>query len=232
MTPITHLGVPILAQRQNPSRCEHLFLNRLLEKLAESCRKRKHRAGVLERRIGRLLERNSRAAALFEVAVEEEAGRPQVVWSKHEAWREWAHLSEGCYLLRSNITEWSGAQLWEAYIQLTQAEAAFRIHKQDLALRPIWHQKAERVEAHILVCFLAYVLWKALGQLCARAGLGEEPRKVLEELGQLRVVDVVVPTRDGTQLRRRCVAEPTKHQAILLQRLGLALPKHLEMCEV
>ncbi len=203
-----------------------------LQQLAESCRKRRQQTGVLERRIGRLFGRNSRAAGLFEVKVKEEAGRAQVVWSKQGAWREWAQLSEGCYLLRSNIREWSAAELWEAYIQLTQAEAAFRIHKQDLALRPIWHQKAERVQAHILVCFLAYVLWKALGQLCARAGLGEEPRTVLEELAQLRVVDVVLPTRGGPELRRRCVAEPTKHQAILLQRLGLALPKHLEMREV
>jgi hypothetical protein len=202
-----------------------------LEKLAESCRKRKHRAGVLERRIGRLLERNSRAAGLFRVEVKEQAGRAAVAWSKVEAWREWSHLSEGCYLLRSNITEWSASALWEAYMQLTQAEAAFRLHKQDLSLRPIWHQKAERVQAHILVCFLAYVLWKALGQLCQRAGLGDEPRQVLEELAQLRTVDVVLPTRGGPELRRRCVTEPTKHQAILLHKLGLTLPKHLKTYE-
>jgi len=122
--------------------------------------------------------------------------------------------------------------LWEAYIQLTQAEAAFRLHKQDLSLRPIWHQKAERVQAHILVCLLAYVLWKALGQLCQRAGLGEEPRRVFEELAQLRTVEVVLPTRGGLELRRRCVTEPTKHQAILPQRLGLTLPKHLKTHEV
>ena len=202
-----------------------------LEKLAESCRKRKHRAGVLERRIGRLLERNSRAAGLFRVEVKEQAGRAAVAWSKVEAWREWSHLSEGCYLLRSNITQWSASALWEAYMQLTQAEAAFRLHKQDLSLRPIWHQKAERVQAHILVCFLAYVLWKALGQLCQRAGLGDEPRQVLEELAQLRTVDVVLPTRGGPELRRRCVTEPTKHQAILLHKLGLTLPKHLKTYE-
>lgn len=203
-----------------------------LQKLAESCRKRKHRVGVLERRIGRLLERNSRAAGLFQVEVREQAGRAQVVWSKVDQWREWAHLSEGCYLLRSNIADWSASALWEAYMQLTHAEAAFRLHKQDLSLRPIWHQKAERVQAHILVCFLAYVLWKALGQLCQRAGLGDEPRQVFQELAQIRTVDVVLPTRGGPELRRRCVTEPTKHQAILLQRLGLTLPKHLKMHEV
>jgi len=223
------------ARREKEEAMHARFEQRLeegLQQLAESCRKRRQQTGVLERRIGRLFGRNSRAAGLFEVKVKEEAGRAQVVWSKQGAWREWAQLSEGCYLLRSNITEWSAAELWEAYMQLTQAEAAFRLHKQDLSLRPIWHQKAERVQAHILVCFLAYVLWKALGQLCARAGLGEEPRTVLEELAQLRVVDVVLPTRGGPELRRRCVTEPTKHQAILLQRLGLALPKHLEIREV
>ncbi len=168
-----------------------------LEKLTAACEQRRHRVGVVERRIGRLLERNSRAAGLFQVEVKEEAGRAQVAWSKVEAWREWSTLSEGCYLLRSNIREWSASELWQAYMQLTQAEAAFRLHKQDLSLRPIWHQKAERVQAHILVCFLAYVLWKALGQLCQRAGLGDEPRQVLEELAQIRTVDVVLPTRGG-----------------------------------
>ena len=84
-------------------------------------------------------------------------------WTKREQLREWARLSEGCYVLRSNIRDWSAAELWKAYIQLTKAEEAFRIYKTDLGIRPVWHQKEERVRAHILVCFLAYVLWKALG---------------------------------------------------------------------
>jgi hypothetical protein len=203
-----------------------------LEQLAQSCRERAQRAAVIERRIGRLLERNSRAASLFTVEVKQQAGRAQVHWSKREAWREWSRLSEGCYLLRSNITDWSAPDLWQAYIQLTQAEAAFRIHKSDLELRPIWHQRAERVQAHILVCFLAYVIWKALGQLCQRAGLGDEPRKVFDEIAQIQTVDVLLPTRAGITLRRRCVALPTKHQAILLQHLGLTLPTHLEWHEM
>ena len=111
-----------------------------------------------------------------------------------------------------------------AYIQLTEAEAAFRIHKSDLRLRPIWHQKEERVLAHILVCFLAYVLWKTLSQRCQRAGLGHEPRRVFEELGKIQLVDVVLPTRQGTEIRRRCVTQPTDHQAILLTRLQFRLP--------
>ena len=127
---------------------------------------------------------------------------------------------------------WSAEDLWKAYIQLTQAEAAFRIAKNDLSIRPIWHQKKDRVQAHILVCFLAYVIWKALAQLCQRAGLGHEPRKVFDEIAQIQMVDVVLSTRSGVKIRRRCVAQPTKHQAILLQRLGLTLPTHLEIHEM
>ena len=201
-----------------------------LEKLAESCRKRRQQVGVVERRVGRLLGKNTRAEKLFEVKVRpQDDGRAALSWKKCEERREWAGLSEGCYVLRTNITDWTGEALWRAYIQLTQAEAAFRLHKQDLSLRPIWHQKEDRVRAHILVCFLAYVLWKALGLFCSRVGLGDEPRLVFEELSQIRTVDVVLPTKGGPELRRRCVAQPTKHQAILLQKLGLTLPSHLKM---
>jgi hypothetical protein len=117
-------------------------------------------------------------------------------------------------------------------MQLTEAEAAFRIQKSDLCIRPIWHQKSERVEAHILVCFLAYVLWKTLGQMCARAGLGDEPRRVLAELSRIQVVDVILPTRQGVVIRKRCITRPTEHQEILLQRLGLRLPSRIEMTEM
>ena len=135
-------------------------------------------------------------------------------------------------MLRSNVTDWSPEELWRAYMQLTEAEAAFRIQKTDLQLRPIWHQKQERVEAHILVCFLAFVLWKTLAQLCQRAGLGNEPRKVFQELADITLVDVVLPTRNGVTIRKRCISRPTVHQAILLQHLNLHLPNSLEMAQV
>jgi len=117
-------------------------------------------------------------------------------------------------------------------MQLTEAEAAFRIHKSDLKIRPIRHQKAERVRAHILVCFLAYVLWKTLGQLCRRAGLGDEPRKVFDEIARICTVDVVVPTRQGITIRRRYVSRPDDHQQVLLQRLGLTLPERLKLTDM
>jgi len=201
-----------------------------LAKLVESCRKRSQTVGTVERRVGRLLEANSRAAGLFRIeVVARKNGGAAVIWEKLEERRAWANLSEGCYLLRSNITDWEAEQLWQAYIQLTEAEAAFRIQKGDLRIRPIWHQKAERVQAHILVCFLAYVLSKTLGQTCKKAGLGSEPRKVLDEIAQVKAVDVAMPTKQGTIIRWRCIAQPTKPQAILLQMLGLHPPQQLKI---
>ncbi len=94
-------------------------------------------------------------------------------------------------------------------------EAAFRIHKQDLKLRPIWHQREDRVQAHILVCFLTYGLWKVLAQMCKYAGLRNEPRKIVEEIRNLTLVDVVLPTRKGIEIRLRCVSKPEQHLAIL-----------------
>ena len=196
-----------------------------LLRLEASCRKQRLQPVVVAQRLGRLLGQNTRAAGLFETEIRTAAdGRASLHWKKIETWRDWAALSEGCYLLRSNVVGWSDEDLWRAYIQLTEAEAAFRIHKSDLRLRPIWHQKEERVLAHILVCFLAYVLWKTLSQRCQRAGLGHEPRRVFEELGKIQLVDVVLPTRQGTEIRRRCVTQPTDHQAILLTRLQFRLP--------
>jgi len=221
------------ARREKEKAIHERFEKRIeeeLERIAASCQKRKQKVGDVERRVGKLLGQNSRAAALFQVQVSEgDKERAVLTWSKAETWRDWATLSEGCYMLRSNILDWSTKDLWEGYIQLTQAEAAFRVHKQDLCLRPIWHRKEKRVQAHILVCFLAYVLWKTLGQLCQRAGLGDEPRKVFDELSQIQMVDVVLPTRRDIEIRKRCIAQPTKHQAILLQKLGLHLPKQLEV---
>ena len=197
-----------------------------LRRIEAGCQKQHLNPLVVAQRVGRLLGQNSRAAGLFQTEVQTlTGGRASLTWKKVEKWREWAALSEGCYLLRSNVAQWTDEELWKAYIQLTEAEGAFRIHKSDLRLRPIWHQKEDRVRAHILVCFLAYVLWKTLGQKCRRAGLGDEPRRVFEELGQIELVDVVLPTRQGPEIRRRCISEPTDHQAILLTQLRMALPK-------
>lgn len=196
-----------------------------LKKLAVACDgEKKFRQSTIERRIGALLSRNSRAKGLFKVKVGyRKDGGASIAWEKLEAPANWAALKHGSYLLRTNV-EGTVEELWRSYIQLTEAEAAFRIAKSDLRIRPIWHQKKERVEAHILVCFLGYVLWKTLAQMCKAAGLGNEPRKVIDELGGIKMVDVVVPTRSSVELRRRCISQPTKAQAVLLERLRMRLP--------
>ncbi len=200
-----------------------------LTRMATRCEKQKRDPLKVSREVGRLLGQNTRAEGLFEVDVQSDAdGRAQLKWKKVTEKRDWATLSAGCYLLRTNVSDWSDEELWKAYIQLTEAEAAFRIHKSDLSIRPIWHHKQERVLAHILVCFLAYVLWKTLSQLCERCGLGNEPRRVLEELSRICAIDVVLPTREGIEIRKRCVTRPTEHQAILLHHLGLDLPSQLK----
>ncbi|HEX9278652.1 MAG TPA: IS1634 family transposase [Casimicrobiaceae bacterium] len=187
----------------------------------------------LNRQIGRILQQNQRAAARFAIALEPDscpAGfRLRVTCNT--AFDDWAALSEGAYLLRSNIRDWSDQQLWKAYIQLTQAEAAFRIQKDQLNVRPIWHQREDRVQAHILVCFLAFVLWKGLEMWQQRAGLGNSPRTILEELARIQSHDVVLPTATHGQIRLRCVTQPDPAQAALLDRLGVILPKRMRIAE-
>ena len=114
---------------------------------------------------------------------------------------------------------------------------AFRISKDELELRPIWHRNSQRVEAHILVCFIAYAMWKTLGGWMHASGLGDAPRPLVEELSTIKSADVLLPTRqsdgsDDTTLVIRCVTRPDEHQAVLLNRLGLNLPNHLRRFEI
>lgn len=202
-------------------------LQRRLQKARRSLER-----GPLERQIGRLLQRNSRAAGRFLVQLVQEPAFPsglRLEWNVRSDWQDFQNLTEGCYVLRTNVNDWTAESLWQTYVQLTEAEAAFRIQKSDLSIRPIWHQKTNRVQAHIFVCFLAYVLWKTLEQWQKQAGLGNSPRTILGELGRLQSVDVVLPTAQtpGREIRIRCVVRPDKPQELLLSRLGLRLPQRL-----
>ena len=206
-------------------------LERLSARLARS--KKRLDPAQVNRQIGRILQQNQRAAARFEVELKPDscpAGLRLHVACK-ASFDDWAALSEDAYLLRSNITDWSEQHLWKAYIQLTQVEAAFRIQKDQLNLRPIWHQREDRVQAHILVCFLAFVLWKSLEMWQQRAGLGNSPRTILEELARIQSHDVVLPTTTHRQIRLRCVTQPDAAQAALLERLGIVLPKRMHLPE-
>ncbi len=184
----------------------------------------------VERQIGGILARNSRGAGKLQFHVEEDSTRLsglRLVVAESSERMEWSKLTEGTYILRSNVKTWSAEDLWRTYTQLTEAEAAFRIQKSDLRIRPIRHQKEVRVLAHILVCFLAYVLWKTLSGWQQRAGLGSSPRTVLEEFRRIQSVDVVLPLEDARELRFRCVVRPDAAQEAILSRLGLRLPRRL-----
>lgn len=188
-------------------------------------------AGRIERRIGRWLGRYLAAERLIEVRVEhDQEGRACGLNITERAERSaWAAHAHGAYLLRSNCTEQDPAKLWRFYMQLCQAEDAFRISKSDLSLRPVFHQKTERVEAHILVCFLSLTLWRTLEMWMRGKGLGDCARQLIKEVSTVRSMDVVLPVREpGNQepclMRLRVVARPDRPVAELLHRLGLELP--------
>jgi transposase len=205
-------------------------LRRLERRIARS--RQPLERGPIERQIGRLLGSNSRAAGRFVARLLDDpstGAKLRLEWSTRDQWDEWSRHSEGCYVLRTNVNDWTSEALWQTYVQLTDAEAAFRIQKSDLSIRPIWHHKEKRVQAHIFVCFLAYAMWKTLEQWQQRAGLGNSPRTILYELARIQSTDVVLPlARDPERhVRIRCVVRPDSAQAALLDRLGLRLPERL-----
>jgi hypothetical protein len=177
------------------------------------------------RRIGRWLGKYPAASGVLTVTLAKDAaGRAcGLTVAERTGKLEWARLAHGAYLLRTNHPSEDPAALWRWYIQLTQAEAAFRTGKSDLHLRPVFHQTTERVEAHILVSFLSLALWRVLEQWMQAKGLGTCARQLLVELDELRSMDVVLPTR-AADVRLRVVARPEKPLAELLAHLGLELP--------
>jgi transposase len=131
---------------------------------------------------------------------------------------------EGHYLLRSNLSAEDPARLWQHYVQLTEIEAVFRTLKSDLAIRPIYHQKDSRIEAHIFVSFLAYCLYITLGQRLRPLAPGLTPRAVLEKMSAIQMVDVWVPTTDGRLLILPRYTQPEKDHQMLLHELHLQWP--------
>lgn len=218
---------------------ENAILNRFVTRLGDKLGKLAERAEQgrirnkqkVERQIGRLLERNSRAASLFAVTVTEKETRLAIDIQRNEDRYEWAVETGGSYLLRANWKETDAKVLWSTYIQLTQVEDAFRTTKYDLGMRPIFHQKQNRTQAHILVCFLSLVLWRTLQQWMKASGVGTAPRKLLEELRELKSLDVLLPARDKT-IRLRVVATAPQALKVLLQRMKLPLPNRPRIIEM
>lgn len=223
------------ARRKKEAAMIELQRQRLQEKLEKthaSLQRRPDKTpGKVERSIGRWLGRYPAAERLLEITVQRNAdghacGLQITERTERISWAEQAH---GAYLLRTNCLEQDPAKLWKWYIQLTQAEDAFRISKSDLSLRPVFHQKTQRVEAHILVCFLSLALWRTLEMWMRGKTLGNCARQLIKEVATIRCMDVVLPVKetDSQQtrdLRLRVVARPDRPVAELLVRLGLDLP--------
>jgi transposase len=131
---------------------------------------------------------------------------------------------EGRYLLRTNLTQSDPAKLWEFYLQLVQVEAAFRTLKSDLALRPVFHQEQNRIEAHIFIAFLAYCLHVTLGQQLKALAPGLTARSVLEKFATMQMIDVYIPTTDGRELSLTRYTQPEPEIKLLLEKLKLTLP--------
>lgn len=185
---------------------------------------------VVGRRIGRHLGKNPAAAAILcaEVRRDEQGRACSLQITSALEGGQTAYRQKGAYLLRTNCEETDPVLLWRWYIQLTQAEAAFRTAKSDLGLRPVFHQKEDRVQAHILVCFLALALWRTLEQWMQTKGLGTCARQLVKQLAGIKSTDVVVPIKRAgvvTELRLRVVTTPEPATAQLLAHLGLSLPK-------
>jgi transposase len=218
-------------------------LRKLQQRVARG--KLKNRDKILEA-LGRLKARYPKACPFAAVTVTATAAL-QLRWSWKVDKFKAALAADGAYLLRSNQGGWSAQEFWETYIQLTVVERAFRVLKSELLLRPVWHQYSGRVEAHVMICVLAYALWKTLDHLAKQAQLQTEikkpsdrrygqavpkprpmtPEVILRELGKIKLGDIHLETTDGQRLVLSRVARPDAEQARILAALKLELPERL-----
>jgi transposase len=183
----------------------------------------------IERRLVKIQARHPQVADLYELGVGEREGRLAVKWKLIEERRTWRDAREGAYLLRTNLEADTTEALWTKYIQLTEAEAVFRVLKSELSIRPLFHQIEPRVKAHILVAFLGYAMWVTLKHLLRRNHSDLSPAQALAMLSTLQSADIVLPTTDGREIRLRRIATPTPEQPTLLAQLGIVLSDHFNL---
>jgi transposase len=201
-------------------------LARLLRKLRAMRRSLPKRDQLLLR-IGAAKKDAGRAFGFVTIRVpkpDQEVTRETFTFAVDKKKLHQAETRDGHYLLRSNLTAEDPGVLWERYVQLTQIEAAFKAMKSELGLRPIYHRLGDRVEAHILVAFLAYCLLVTLKNRLQALAPGLTPRSVLETLAPMQMLDVTFPTTDGRRLVMPRYTLPTPEQKLLLHQLQLTLP--------
>jgi transposase len=224
----------VLCKSADRAKKEQSMLQRQLEKFRAGIEKRSRQlAGTpskktqsVQQGVGRLRERYPSASKHFEceVLLNEKMEACGIALNEKPGHLEWAGKTHGAYVLRTNTDCENPAELWRWYIQLTEAESAFRDLKSDLALRPIYHHLQRRAEAHILVCFLSLCLWRTLEHWMGVSGLGDEARQFLAEMRQIHSMDIHLPTRQGPTVKLRVVSRPEKQLAVLLSRMKLRLP--------
>jgi len=185
--------------------------------------------GKIERRLGRIEARYPSVADLYQAQVVETPAGLRVEWQMLADRRAWQETREGAYLLRTNLQAETAAELWTKYIQLTEVEAAFRVLKSELSIRPLFHQLEHRVKAHILVAFLGYALWVTMKHLLRRKYSPLTPARVLSLLASVQSADIILPTTDGREIRLRRVTTPSPEQNEVLRTLGIALPERLDL---
>jgi hypothetical protein len=176
-------------------------------------------------KLGAAKQQAPSAWRLVQVEIAESGPAPSFQFCLRKEKLRQVRRREGRYLLRSNLTEEAPAQLWHLYIQLTQVEEAFKNLKGDLALRPLFHQKEARIEAHIFVAFLAYCLHVTLRRWLRDLAPGLTPRSVLDKFRAVQMLDVHLPTTDGRKVILRRYTQPEKDLQLLLSQLKLELPE-------
>lgn len=202
-------------------------LARLLRKLRAMRRSCPPRDQLLIR-IGAAKTEAGRAFGFVKIALpkaEQAVTRESFRFVLDKAKLQQAELRDGHYLLRTNLTAEEPEVLWHRYLQLTQIEAAFKCLKSDLGLRPIYHRLEQRVEAHILIAFLAYCLMVTLKNRLQAHAPGLTSRAVLDKLATIQMLDVWFPTTDGRWLVMPRYTEAEPEQALLLHKLKLTLPQ-------
>ena len=182
----------------------------------------------MERYVGRIQAANPQAADLYTMSVVDTAEGARLEWSVKPEQQQWREAREGAYMLRTNLTAESAAELWQKYMQLTEVEAAFRALKSELSIRPLFHQLEKRVKAHVLVAFLGYALLVTLKHLLKRRNCGCSPAQAIASLSAIHSADIVLPTVDGREIRLRRITEPEAEQRTLLHALHIHLPDRLE----
>lgn len=225
----TYILCRSLARKEKEKAIRNLFSTRIEKALAKlekrvATGKLKNRDKI-SRAVGHIQARHSHVRDLYHIEIGEKDGKPQVEWKVIENRRAWREAREGAYVLRTNLVGESAEQLWSKYIQLTEAEAAFRALKSELSIRPFFHQLERRVKAHIMVAFLGYALWVTLKHLLRHAGSELSPKAAMSMLATLHSADIVLPTTDGREIRLRRITTPTPEQKELLRKLGIHLPQ-------